>query len=103
MRHGRYPFIFGFLIAPVALYVVFVIAPYVQAFYIALTNWRGFAPPTWAGFDNFTRMAGDDSFWKALRPPRVLVGAFPVGPHPLRLFFPLPPKRGGGERGRPRF
>jgi ABC-type sugar transport system permease subunit len=38
---GKYPFIIGFLAAPVLLYAVFVIGPYLQAFQISLTDWRG--------------------------------------------------------------
>ncbi|MGW3370073.1 hypothetical protein ACWDOR_44910 [Streptosporangium canum] len=33
--------IIGFLAAPLILYTVFVASPYVQAFYIAITDWRG--------------------------------------------------------------
>jgi N-acetylglucosamine transport system permease protein len=99
MRHGRYPFIIGFLIAPVAIYVVFVIAPYVQAFYIALTNWRGFAPPTWAGFDNFTRMAGDDAFWKAIKHHAILLVTLPLVTIAIALFFAFLLNVGGRSKG----
>jgi N-acetylglucosamine transport system permease protein len=99
MRHGRYPFIFGFLIAPVAIYLVFVIAPYVQAFYIALTNWRGFAPPTWAGFDNFTRMAGDAAFWKAVKHHAILLVTLPLVTIAIALFFAFLLNVGGRGKG----
>ena len=49
MRHGRYPFIVGFLAAPVALYVVFVVAAYLQTFQLAFTTWSGFGPIRYAG------------------------------------------------------
>lgn len=55
MRQGKYPFIVGFLAAPVLLYVVFVISPYIQAFYISLTDWKGIsAAPRFIGLENFT-------------------------------------------------
>ena len=41
MRHGKYPFIIGFLVVPVALYAIFVIAAYVQTFQLSLTDWSG--------------------------------------------------------------
>src|SRR5690349_8385241 len=87
MRHGRYPFIIGFLIAPVTLYVVFVIAPYAQAFYISMTNWRGFAPPTWAGFDNYKRMWGDGGFWKAVEHHGLMLLTLPLVTIGIALVF----------------
>ena len=38
MRHGEHRFIVGFLVLPLALYAVFVISPFIQAFYYSLTN-----------------------------------------------------------------
>jgi N-acetylglucosamine transport system permease protein len=99
MRHGRYPFIIGFLIAPVTLYVVFVIAPYAQAFYISMTNWRGFAPPTWAGFDNYKRMAGDGAFWKAIEHHGVMLLTLPLVTIAIALFFAFLLNLGGRSRG----
>ncbi|MDF2711736.1 MAG: transporter permease subunit, partial [Nonomuraea muscovyensis] len=40
-RYRRGLFITAFLAAPVTLYLVYVISPYMQAFYIAMTDWRG--------------------------------------------------------------
>ncbi|NJC70347.1 sugar ABC transporter permease [Planosporangium thailandense] len=99
MRHGRYPFIVGFLVAPVTLYVVFVIAPYAQAFYISMTNWRGFAPPTWAGFDNYKRMAGDGAFWKAIEHHLVMLITLPLVTIAIALFFAFLLNLGGRSRG----
>lgn len=99
MRHGRYPFIVGFLVAPVTLYVVFVIAPYAQAFYISMTNWRGFAPPTWAGFDNYKRMAGDGAFWKAVEHHLVMLLTLPLVTIAIALFFAFLLNLGGRGRG----
>ena len=66
MRHGKYPFVIGFLIAPVALYVIYVIGPFIQAFQIALTNWKGLGAPLFVGIDNFKKLlTNDDVFWKA--------------------------------------
>ena len=46
MRHGKYPFIIGFLVVPVALYVTFVVAAYLQTFQLALTDWSGLTVTT---------------------------------------------------------
>lgn len=87
MRHGKYPFVVGFLTAPVVLYVVFVIAPYAQAFQISMTNWRGFSAPQWIGFDNYRRLLHDDNFWKAIRHHAVLLLALPLITIAIALFF----------------
>lgn len=99
MRHGRYPFIIGFLIAPVTLYVVFVIAPYAQAFYISMTNWRGFAPPTWIGFANYKRMWGDGAFWKAIEHHAWMLVSLPLVTIGIALFFAFLLNVGGGSKG----
>lgn len=100
MRHGRYPFIIGFLAAPVAIYVTFVIGPYAQAFYLATTNWRGVsANPEFVGLENFTRLLSDDVFWKAIRHHGLLLLAMPLLTIALALFFAFMLNVGGGNRG----
>lgn len=99
MRHGRYPFIIGFLAAPVTLYVVFVLGPYAQAFYMAMTNWRGIsANPQFIGLENFERLFDDDVFWKAVRHHGVLLIALPLITIVLGLFFAFMLNVGGRVR-----
>ncbi|MFD2765946.1 carbohydrate ABC transporter permease [Micromonospora eburnea] len=100
MRHGRYPFIAGFLAIPVAIYVTFVIGPYAQAFYLATTNWRGVsANPKFIGLENFERLLSDDIFWKAIRHHVVLLLAVPLLTIAIALFFAFMLNVGGGSRG----
>ncbi|GAA4683315.1 sugar ABC transporter permease [Phytohabitans rumicis] len=100
MRHGKYPFIVGFLIVPVSIYVTFVIAPYLQAFYLAMTNWRGVsANPKFIGLDNFQRLLQDDVFWKAVRHHGVLLLVMPLAAIAIALFFAFLLNVGGGSRG----
>ncbi|WP_433243144.1 carbohydrate ABC transporter permease [Streptosporangium sp. CA-135522] len=100
MRHGRYPFIIGFLAAPVLLYVVFVISPYVQAFYIALTNWKGIsANPQFIGLENFSRLLDDEVFWAAVRHHGVLLLVMPLVTIVIALFFSFLLNLGGGQKG----
>ncbi|WBB80226.1 sugar ABC transporter permease [Micromonospora sp. WMMD882] len=100
MRHGRYPFIVGFLAAPVAIYVTFVLGPYAQAFYLATTNWRGVsANPEFVGLENFTKLFSDDVFWKAIRHHGLLLLALPLLTIALALFFAFMLNVGGGSRG----
>jgi N-acetylglucosamine transport system permease protein len=99
MRHGKYPFIVGFLAAPITLYVVFVIAPYAQAFYISMTAWRGFAPPKYVGFDNFKKLFNDDAFWKALQHHGILLVTLPLVTIAIGLYFAFLLNVGGRSRG----
>ncbi len=99
MRHGKYPFVIGFLAAPVTIYVVFVIAPYAQAFYMALTNWRGLSPGKFVGLENFQRLfTNDDAFWKALQHHGILLLALPLITIIIALFLAFMLNVGGGSR-----
>ncbi|MGW0809428.1 carbohydrate ABC transporter permease [Nonomuraea sp. NPDC002799] len=74
--------------APVILYLVYVISPYVQAFYIAMTDWRGVsATPSFIGFDNFVRLFSDGIFWKAVTHNAALLVLLPLLTIVLALFF----------------
>ncbi|WP_406312739.1 sugar ABC transporter permease [Streptosporangium sp. NBC_01639] len=100
MRHGRYPFIIGFLAAPVLLYVVFVVSPYLQAFYISLTDWKGVsANPRFIGLENFSRLLDDEVFWAAVRHHGVLLLAMPLVTIVIALFFSFLLNLSGGQRG----
>lgn len=99
MRQGKYPFVIGFLIAPVTLYAVFVIGPYAQSFYIGLTNWRGFTTPKFVGLDNFSKMFSDGAFWNAIRNHAVLLIALPLATIAIALVFSFLLNVGGRSRG----
>ncbi|WP_326643428.1 sugar ABC transporter permease [Streptosporangium sp. NBC_01755] len=100
MRQGRYPFIVGFLAAPVLLYVVFVVSPYIQAFYIALTDWKGIsANPRFIGLENFARLLDDEVFWAAVRHHGVLLLVMPLVTIVIALFFSFLLNLSGGQRG----
>jgi N-acetylglucosamine transport system permease protein len=87
-RYRRGLFIATFLAAPVILYLTYVIAPYVQAFYIAMTDWRGVsATPTFIGLDNFARLFNDGTFWKAVTHNGALLVLLPLITIVLALFF----------------
>lgn len=91
-------FIFAFLAAPVTLYLIYVIAPYVQAFYIATTNWRGVsATPEFVGLENFVRLLGDDYFWKAVTHNLGLLILLPLLTIVLALFFAFLLNVGGAQ------
>jgi len=105
MRHGRVPFIIGFLIAPVTIYVTFVIWPYAQTFYLSVTNWRGFQTKDFVGLDNYRRMIHDDVFWEAIKHHAIILVTLPLVTIVIALFFSFllnvggRSSRGGGLRG----
>ncbi len=100
MRHRKYPVIVGFLAIPVALYVTYVIAPFVQAFYIGMTNWRGIsANPTFTGLDNFERLFADDVFWKAVEHNVWALIALPLVTIIIALFLSFMLNVGGRSYG----
>jgi N-acetylglucosamine transport system permease protein len=99
MRHGRYPFVIGFLIAPVALYSVFVLSPYVQTIRLSFTSWRGFAPPKNIGIDNYRRMMHDHRFWQALTHHGILLVALPLITIAIALVFAFLLNVAGRSRG----
>jgi N-acetylglucosamine transport system permease protein len=99
MRHGKYPFVISFLAIPVVLYAIYVINPYAQAFYLALTNYNGFSQPSYVGLANFTRMFHDDRFWKAVEHNLFLLIALPVVTMAIALFLSFMLNVGGRSRG----
>jgi N-acetylglucosamine transport system permease protein len=88
MRHGQYRFIASFLVVPLALYGIFVISPFIQAFYYALTNWTGVSPQfEFIGLQNFRTLMSDSLFLQALRNNAVLLVVMPLAVILLALFF----------------
>lgn len=99
MRHGKYPFIIGFLAVPVALYGVFVVAAYLQTFQLALTQWTGLGPIKFVGFQNFVNLWHDDLFWKSIRHNLFLLILLPIVTIAIALVFAFLLNVGGGSRG----
>ena len=97
MRHGKYPFIIGFLAVPVALYVTFVVAAYVQTFQLSLTSWSGLGPIQYIGFDNFVKLWHDDLFWKSVRHNLFLLLLLPIITILIALVFAFLLNVGGGS------
>jgi len=100
MRHGRYPFVLSFLVAPIVLYAVFVLAPIVQAFFVAMTDWNGLSPDyKFVGLDNFKKILSDSQFLDAVLHHVVLLVALPIITIAIALFFAFLLNSGGGTRG----
>lgn len=88
MRHGKYPFIVAFLTIPIALYAVFVVSPYVQVFYLSMTDWRGLSDTqNFVGLANYGELLSDGAFWRALSHNLALLIVVPVFVLGLALLF----------------
>ncbi|MER7660703.1 MULTISPECIES: sugar ABC transporter permease [unclassified Streptomyces] len=99
MQHGKYRFIVGFLAAPLALYAVFVIWPFIQSIYYSFTDWTGLSPDfKMVGFDNYRRMLDDDIFWKSLQHSLWFALLLPLVTLGLALFFAFMLNVGGRRR-----
>ncbi|MFJ7158905.1 carbohydrate ABC transporter permease [Streptomyces sp. NPDC101118] len=93
---GRGGFIAGFLVVPLALYLIFVIWPYVQTFGYSFTNWTGQSPTfDIVGFDNYADLLKDEVFRGALWHNLLLLVFVPVVTILLALFFAFMLNAGG--------
>ncbi|WP_329608145.1 hypothetical protein [Microbacterium sp. KUDC0406] len=61
-------FLLVFLGLPLAIFLIFVISPFVQALYYSMTNWTGFSPNmAFVGLNNFVKLFNDPIFMQAMR------------------------------------
>ncbi|HEY0854578.1 MAG TPA: ABC transporter permease subunit [Devosia sp.] len=71
-------FMLVFLGLPLAIYVIFVISPFVQAFYYSMTDWSGFSKKmNFVGLANYVTLLSDPVFTKAVYNSIVLVLVLP--------------------------
>lgn len=101
MNHGKYRLIIPFLAPSLLLYAVFVLYPYIQAFWISLHQWRGVsANKKYIGLDNYRKLADDDNFWNALRHNGEMLIVLPIFTIGLAMLFATLFVQGGrGVRG----
>ncbi|MGG5172320.1 carbohydrate ABC transporter permease [Pseudarthrobacter sp. J1738] len=89
-----------FLGVPLVIYLVFVISPFVQAFYYSLTDWSGFSPKSnFVGLENYRRIFSDDIFMKALGNNLLLLLVLPIVTIVLSLVFATLVTVGGSSKG----
>jgi len=64
------PYLF---VAPfVAVFLAFSIYPLIFTARLSFTNWRGFGPAEWVGWDNYAYLLGNAGFWSSLGNSSVL-------------------------------
>jgi N-acetylglucosamine transport system permease protein len=99
----RVSFLLVFLGLPLAIYVIFVVSPFVQAVYYSLTSWSGFTPTqTFVGLDNYTRVLTDSIFLRAMRNNIILALVLPLVTILLALALASLLTVGGSSRGQTR-
>jgi len=99
MRQGKNRFIIGFLAAPVTLYILFVIWPYIQTFQVAFSRWDGQSAPEYNGLDNFKNLFSDSKFTGAVEHHVVMLIALPLVTLTIALFFSFMLNLGGSIQG----
>ncbi|MEU0093705.1 sugar ABC transporter permease [Kribbella sp. NPDC006257] len=68
LTFDRVSFMVVFLGLPLAVFVIFVVSPFVQALWYSMTDWSGFSSKmNFVGFDNYVKLFHDDIFLKAVR------------------------------------
>ncbi len=103
LTFDRVSFLLVFLGVPLAIYVVFVVSPFLQAVYYSLTSWSGFTPvQTFVGLDNYARVLTDDIFLRAMRNNIILVLVMPLVTIVLALALASLLTVGGSSRGQTR-
>jgi len=92
-----------FLVVPLALFLVFVIWPFGQAVYYALTDWTGFtADYNFIGLDNFSKLWDDEIFMKAVKNNILLALIVPFVTISIALAFATMMTIGGPRYGQMR-
>ena len=57
---------YTFLLPTLALFIVFTVYPFINAFSISMTNWDGFTNAEFIGLNNFKRLINDTKVWRYL-------------------------------------
>lgn len=89
-----------FLGVPLAIYVLFVVSPFVQAFYYSLVDWNGFSQTMkFVGFANYRELMNDQLFLTALKNNIVLLIFLPLITIFLALVLATMVTVGGASHG----
>lgn len=93
-------FLLVFLVVPLAIFLLFVISPFVQALYYAMTNWTGFSQNMqFVGLDNFVRLFNDPTFMQAMGNNILLALVVPLITIAIALIFASMITVGGPSHG----
>ena len=88
MYYQKYRLIIPFMLPALILYGLFVLYPYVQAFYLSLTEWSGVSPnKPFVGLENYRDLLTDGRFLDALLRNGQLLIVLPLGAITVALLF----------------
>lgn len=100
LTFDKVSFMVVFLGLPLAMYLIFVISPFAQAFYYSMTDWSGFTPTmNFIGLSNYQRLFSDDIFMKAVGNNILLVIVLPIVTIILSLVLATLVTVGGSSKG----
>lgn len=96
-------FLLVFLGIPLALFLVFVISPFIQALYYSMTNWTGFSPNMeFVGLENFVKLFQDPTFMQSMGNNILLAVVVPLITIAIALIFASMITVGGPSHGQVR-
>lgn len=89
-----------FLGVPLAIYVIFVVSPFFQAFYYSLTDWRGLTADTqFVGLSNYVTIFTDPTYRTALLHNLILMIVLPAVTISLAFILAVLVTVGGDSKG----
>ncbi|GAA0937609.1 carbohydrate ABC transporter permease [Virgisporangium aurantiacum] len=83
-RKGGY---FVFLLPGILASIVVIVIPLVMTIGASFTKWNGIGDPEWIGLDNYTRLFGDELFWRSFKNIVALIVAMAVVPTLIGLLL----------------
>lgn len=88
-----------FVLPSLAIYLLFMVYPFIGTFQLSLSAWDGFAPEkTFVGLGNYLALLNDSDFWSALS--NNIVWAIVGTAAPIIIGFPIAVLLWSGSRGR---
>ena len=103
LTFDKVSFMVVFLGIPVVGYLIFVVSPFLQAFYYSTTDWSGFTPTmNFIGFGNYTKLFADDIFMRSMLNSVALVVVVPIVTITLSLILASLVTVGGSSHGQVR-
>lgn len=95
---ARYTFVYGFLLVPLAFYLVFYLFPNILSVYYSFAKWNGLSDLKLVGLANYKRLATDTFFYDALKHNFILMLFVPIITLTLALILAFFLARGRSKR-----
>jgi raffinose/stachyose/melibiose transport system permease protein len=81
----RSPVYWLYLVPGALLFAAVIIVPFVMNLGLSMARWPGVGDITWVGFDNYTRLFADDTFWTSFRNSVAMIIAMVIVPTAIGL------------------